>query len=139
MKKLLAHLIVALTLAIILFLTTLLFDLFKSMHLTALLLNIDFLIDDNASNVILEFLIHVGVTISLYASLYFIYKKWGNYYYMALICAMISFLALYPLLIYMAVSPIFQFQYTGYICWTIAHIIFLVCTHKGIKFMESKL
>lgn len=139
MKKLLAHLIIALTLAIILFLTTLLFDLFKSMHLTALLLNIDFLIDDNASNVILEFLIHVGITISLYVPLYFIYKKWRNYYYMALICAMISFLALYPLLIYMAVSPIFQFQYTGYICWTIAHIIFLICTDKGIKFMESKL
>ncbi|MDG0841877.1 hypothetical protein M4L39_00370 [Staphylococcus equorum] len=139
MKKLLTHLIVALTLAIILFLTTLLFDLFKSMHLTALLLNIDFLIDDNASNVILEFLIHVGITISLYASLYFIYKKWRNYYYIALTCVMISFLALYPLLIYMAVNPVFQFHFMGYICWIIAHIIFLVCTHRAIKFMESKL
>ncbi|WP_253345561.1 hypothetical protein [Staphylococcus equorum] len=138
MKKLLAHLIVALTLAIILFLTTLFFDLFKSMHLTALLLNIDFLIDDNASNIVLEFLIHVGITISLYALLYFIYKKLGDYYYIALICVMFSFLALYPLLIYMAISPVFQFQFLGYICWIIAHILFLVCTHKGIKFMERR-
>ncbi|KRG08582.1 hypothetical protein [Staphylococcus sp. NAM3COL9] len=139
MKKLLGHLVVALTLAIILFLTTLFFDLFKSLYLTALLLNIDFLINDNDSNIILEFLIHVGITISLYGSLYFIYKKWGDYYYIAILFTMISFLALYPLLIYIAVNPIFQFQYLGYICWTIAHTIFLVCTHRAIKYMESKL
>ncbi len=133
------HFLSALLISILLLLIMFTMDVVThTTHLTLLLINIDFIADPNQTPLILELLIHIVIGFLIYITFLIIYKFFKPFYKISYLLLIIIFLILYPLLILLAQRSFFQFSWTEYGLWMIAHLIFTVCMAWSIPYFSKK-
>ncbi|MCY1576010.1 hypothetical protein NW127_04890 [Staphylococcus pettenkoferi] len=95
------------------------------MHLAALLLNLDFLLDPDATPFVLELLCHLCITLVILAVSLWVdrHRDWSFKGWLAILA--IFFVALYPLMIWLSQREIFQYHFGAHVLWSVGHFIFL--------------
>ncbi|CAM4115628.1 hypothetical protein CD116_07640 [Staphylococcus schweitzeri] len=124
--KVLLHFTAAIFISFMLLWMNMLIDILsKQTHLKALLLNLDFLIPSDNAPYTLEIICHLLIGSVIYFVFVLLFRTSKRLYYLCYIPLFLLFIALYPLLVFIAQRPIFQFSVTELIGWIITHIFFM--------------
>ncbi|EHJ08081.1 hypothetical protein [Staphylococcus simiae] len=137
--KWLYHSLAAIVISIVLLFSTAIIDHFnQGFHLTQLLLNIDFIANPADTPFIIELLLHLALGLSIYVIFVFIYRYVKRFYLLCYGFLFVVFIVLYPLLIIIAVRPIFQFTILAWLWWIVCHILFMLLMMVTISIIEKQ-
>lgn len=137
--KWLYHFVAAIFISVVLLFSTVVIDNFNpEFHLTQLLLNIDFIANPMNTPFIIELLLHLTLGLSIYVLFVFIYNFVKQYYLLCYGLLFVVFIVLYPLLIVIAVRPIFQFNVIAWLWWSTCHILFMLLMIVAISIIEQQ-
>ncbi|MBO1198219.1 hypothetical protein J3T65_01480 [Staphylococcus simiae] len=137
--KWLYHSLAAIVISLVLLLSTAIIDRFnQGFYLNQLLLNIDFIANPADTPYIIEVLLHLALGLSIYVIFVFIYRYVQHFYLLCYGFLFIVFLVLYPLLIVIAVRPIFQFNMLAWLWWVVCHILFMWLMMMAISMIEKQ-
>lgn len=107
-------------------------DFFFNTLTADLLLNVDFIRDYRSISFFEEMIYHTMTSAVLYIILLNINSRLNTFYMFAMIFSMVVFCALYFILTMAAEREIFTITSSGFIIWTIGHVIYLVIVHQAV-------
>lgn len=107
-------------------------DFFFNTLTADLLLNVDFIRDYRSISFFEEMIYHTMTSAVLYIILLNINSRLNTFYMFAMIFSMVVFCALYFILTMAAEREIFTITSSGFIIWTIGHVIYLVIVHQAL-------